>query len=299
MTLFAFYGTFTSTQPGHANLEGARLVETGRTASRYRLVFVDAMWPALIPSEDGSEIECEVYEASETLLHNLAELVPSGWKRQPLELADGRAVEAFLGEPTLAARGEDVSRHGGWPAFRDWLASNRRRRLPDEVETERLRLRQWRDDDVEPLAEIYAQPEFTTFMHARTVEETHDQIERFRRLWAEEGLAHWAAEERASGRLVGRIGLLRHHDWPLEPSPVEVGWTLHRDWTGRGLATEGGRASLELWRELLPNDPRILSITTPTNVRSRAVMRRLGFAERGTASWHGLNVVWYALERIS
>src|SRR5262249_27008186 len=182
-------------------------------------------------------------------------------------------------------------------AFREWLAASRRRRLPDEIETERLLLRQWRDEDLEPLAEIYVQPEYVAFMRARTRDETREQIERFRRLWAEDGFAHWAAEERSSGRLIGRIGLLRHHDWPAEPSPVEVGWTLHRDWTGRGLATEGGRASVEVWRELLANDPRILSITTPDNLRSEAVMRRLGLTERGTAVWHGDEHVWYALER--
>src|SRR5256885_15146108 len=104
-------------------------------------------------------------------------------------------------------------------------------RLPAEVRTERLLLRQWRDEDAEPLAAIYAQPEYVEFMPARTLEQTRDQIERFRTLWAEEGIAHWASEDRDSGRLIGRIGLLRHHDWPLEPSPVEVGWTLDRDWT--------------------------------------------------------------------
>ena len=297
MTLFAFYGTFTSTQPGHRNLEHARLVERTHTAPRYRLYFVDAAWPALVPADEGVAIECEVYDADEGLLARLADVEPPGWSRGPLELADGRVVEAFLAEPEVAARGDDVSRHGGWPAFREWLASTRRQRLPDEVETERLLLRQWREDDVKPLAQIYAQPEYVAFMRARTVEETREQIERFRRLWSEDGFSHWAAEERATGRLVGRIGLLRHHDWPLEPSPVEVGWTLDRDWTGRGLATEGGRASLEVWRELLTNDPRVLSITTPDNARSLAVMRRLGLTERGTTFWHDGQHVWYALER--
>jgi RimJ/RimL family protein N-acetyltransferase/gamma-glutamylcyclotransferase (GGCT)/AIG2-like uncharacterized protein YtfP len=297
VTLFAFYGTFTSTQPGHRNLEGARFVERTRTAPRYRLYFVDAMWPALVPSDHGVAIDCEVYDTDEQLLAHLAEVEPPEWNRRSVELADGRVVEGFLGDEALAARGDDVSRHGGWPAFREWLAASRRRRVPEEVETERLVLRQWRNEDVEPLAEIYAQPEYAAFMRARTPEQTREQIERFRRLWGEEGLSHWAAEERASGRLIGRIGLMRHHDWPLEPSPVEVGWTLHRDWTGRGLATEGGRASLEVWREQLPNDPRVLSITTPDNVRSVAVMRRLGLSERGRTFWHDGEHVWYALER--
>jgi RimJ/RimL family protein N-acetyltransferase/gamma-glutamylcyclotransferase (GGCT)/AIG2-like uncharacterized protein YtfP len=297
VTPFAFYGTFTTGQPGHANLAGTRLLERTRTAPRYRLYIVDGTWPALVPADDGVAIECELYDASEALLAHLAEVEPPGWNRAPIELADGRPVDAFVGEPALAARGEDVSEHGGWPAYREWLAGLRRRELPVELETERLLLRQWRDEDVEPLAEIYAQPEYTRHMPPRTVAETREQIERFRRRWAEDGHSKWAAEERASGRLIGRIGLLRHHDWPLEPSPVEVGWTLHRDWWGRGFATEGGRACVDVWRNVLTDDPRLLSITTPANERSRAVMRRLGLSERGTAFWHGLPVVWYALER--
>lgn len=297
MTLFAFYGTFTSTQPGHRNLAEARLVEQTRTAARYRLYFVDGMWPALIPASDGIEIDCEVYEADEQLLGHLADLEPPGWSRGPLELADGRVVEAFVADPALSARGEDISRHCGWPAFREWLVKSRRRRLPGELRTERMLLRQWRDDDVEPLAEIYAQPEYLEHMPALTLDETRDQIERFRHRWTEDGFAHWAAEDLETGRLIGRIGLLRHNDWPLEPSPVEVGWTLHRDRWGLGLATEGGRACVEVWRSELVDDPRLLSITTPDNARSTAVMRRLGFTERGTAFWHGFDVVWYALDR--
>jgi RimJ/RimL family protein N-acetyltransferase/gamma-glutamylcyclotransferase (GGCT)/AIG2-like uncharacterized protein YtfP len=299
VTLFAFYGTFTSGQPGHVNLAGARLIERTRTSPRYRLYIVDGMWPALVAAAGaGVEIECEVYQADEELLVRLAAVEPPGWNRRPLELVDGRAVEAFIADPALTARGEDISRHGGWAAFRTWLAASRRRRLPAEVHTRRLLLRQWRHDDAEPLAEIYAQPEYREHMPPRTLEETRAQIERFSRVWAEDGFSHWAAEDRASGRLIGRVGLLRHHDWPLEPSPVEVGWTLHRDWWGRGLATEAGRACVDLWRTELVDDPRILSITTPANVRSQAVMRRLGFSERGTAFWHGFNVVWYALDRV-
>jgi RimJ/RimL family protein N-acetyltransferase/gamma-glutamylcyclotransferase (GGCT)/AIG2-like uncharacterized protein YtfP len=297
VTPFAFYGTFTSGQPGHGNLAGARLIERTRTAPRYRLYLVDEMWPALVPADDGVEIECEVYEAGEDLLTRLAQLEPPGWNRRPLELVDGRTVAAFIADPALGAQGEDVSAHGGWPAFREWLVASRRRLLPDELRTERMLLRQWRDDDVEPLAEIYAQPEYLEHMPPCTLEQTQEQIERFRHLWAEEGSAHWAAEDLETGRLIGRIGLLRHHDWPLEPSPVEVGWTLHRDWWGRGLATEGGRAGVAVWRKELVHDPRLLSITTPDNVRSAAVMRRLGFTERGTAFWHGFDVVWYALDR--
>jgi RimJ/RimL family protein N-acetyltransferase len=126
---------------------------------------------------------------------------------------------------------------------------------------------------------------------------TEQQIQRFTRQWPEDGLCQWAAVDRRTDRLIGRIGLMRHHDWPLAPSPAEVGWTLHRDYWGRGLATEGGRAAMECWRDLLFDDARLLSITTPANARSRAVMERLGLTYQGTARWRGLDVIWNAIDR--
>jgi RimJ/RimL family protein N-acetyltransferase len=166
--------------------------------------------------------------------------------------------------------------------------------LPAELQTERLLLRQWRKEDVEPLSEIHIQPEYLEFMR---VGDAPGQIARFREQWNDIGFSHWAVEEHASGRVIGHIGLMRHFDWPLAEAPVEVGWTLHRDWWGRGLATEGARAAMECWRERLLEDEQLLSITLPANVRSRAVMERLGLTYRGTADWHGFEHVWYALDR--
>jgi gamma-glutamylcyclotransferase (GGCT)/AIG2-like uncharacterized protein YtfP len=117
VTLFAIYGTFGRGQAGHSNLAGARFVERVRTAPAYRLYLVDGRWPALVAAADGMPIECELYECSEALLAQLAELEPPGWTRAPLALEDGREVEAFLGDRTLAARGLDASEHGSWAAF--------------------------------------------------------------------------------------------------------------------------------------------------------------------------------------
>jgi RimJ/RimL family protein N-acetyltransferase len=169
--------------------------------------------------------------------------------------------------------------------------------IPLELRTERLLLRQWREDDAEALAEIYAQPEFLEHMRGLDLEATRGQVLRFASSWQHDGYGHWAAEELESGRFVGRLGILCHHDWPLASGPVpEVGWVLHRDFWGRGLATEAGRVSIEMWREHL-DDRRLISITTPANRRSRAVMERLGMTERGATHWHGYDVIWYALDR--
>jgi allophanate hydrolase len=118
VTLFAIYGTFVRGQPGHGNLAGARFLEEVRTLPRYRLWFVDGLWPALVPNEDGVEIACELYDAPEPLLDGLARIEPPGWSRAPLELADGRIVEAFVGDAALARRGVDISDYGSWAAFR-------------------------------------------------------------------------------------------------------------------------------------------------------------------------------------
>jgi RimJ/RimL family protein N-acetyltransferase len=168
--------------------------------------------------------------------------------------------------------------------------------IPQEVRTERLLLRQWREEDAEPLAEMHAHPGYLATMLPLDLAQTRTQILQFSIQWREEGFSLWAVEELESGRLVGRVGLMRHHDWPLAPDPVEVGWALHPDWWGQGLATEGGRAAVESWRDYL-DDPQLISITRPENRRSRAVMERLGLTLRGEADWHGFRQVWYALDR--
>ena len=169
--------------------------------------------------------------------------------------------------------------------------------IPLELRTDRLLLRQWRDEDVEPLYAIYTQPEYLEHMPALNLDETRAQVERFRLRWADEGFGLWAAEDPETGRLAGRIGLLRHRDWPPGGAPVEVGWALDRAYWGRGLATEGGRATIEVWREHLPDEHELISITTPANRRSRAVMERLGLTYRGATRWHDADVIWYAVDR--
>ena len=98
--------------------------------------------------------------------------------------------------------------------------------LPETVETERLLLRTWLPEDAEPLGEIYGQREYLQTMPPANAGE---QIAMWSRGWEDDGFSQGAACERASGRLVGRMGLVRHHDWPLASDPVEVGWVLHRD----------------------------------------------------------------------
>lgn len=143
------------------------------------------------------------------------------------------------------------------------------------IETERLILRPFAADDLDAFAAINADPEVMRFFPApRTRAETAGMIDVLERRRREEGIAFSAAVERASGRLVGMIGLQRvGPDFPFAPT-VEVGWRLARDVWGRGYATEGARAALaEGFGRLGLYE--IVAFTRPDNLPSRAVMERL------------------------
>ena len=159
-------------------------------------------------------------------------------------------------------------------------------------------LRQWREGDWRGLHRTYGDPEVMDWIGSASlsVENTAFAVGRMSMQWRLLGYGMFALEERASGELVGRVGLMLHPDWPLAGPKVEVGWTLQRSVWGRGYATEGARASLEFgFREL--GLPEIFSMTRPDNARSRAVMERCGLTRRGELEFHGQLQVHYAIAR--
>lgn len=99
-------------------------------------------------------------------------------------------------------------------------------------------------------------------------------------------------EERASGRFIGRIGLLHHDDWVASPHDAEVGWVLARDRWGIGLASEGGGAALEFGTQL--GLRKFISIAHVGNAASQRVMEKLGLVRVGETVWRDSPVVWFA-----
>ncbi len=153
------------------------------------------------------------------------------------------------------------------------------------METERLRLRPWALDDLDVLAAIFAELDFWRYPLGRAL--TREQTERFlaRQIdhWAEHGFGMWAAELKDDARLVGFIGLAVPRWLPEVLPAVEVGWRLHPDQWGRGLATEGGRAALRYGFEEIRLD-RILSMFVPENASSGRVMDKLGMTPHLTTT---------------
>jgi len=146
--------------------------------------------------------------------------------------------------------------------------------------TDRLVLRPWRDSDLEPFAALNADPAVMEHFPATLSRgETATMMARARRFMAEHGFGWWAAEVPGEAPFIGFIGLwvpsFAAHFLPPGKLVVEVGWRLARDHWGRGYATEGARECMRFGFEDLGLEE-IVSFTTTTNLRSQAVMQRLG-----------------------
>lgn len=145
-----------------------------------------------------------------------------------------------------------------------------------DLETERLLLRRWTPADLEPFAELNADPEVMRHFRGPMPRAESDAFaERISQNLEKDDYGLWALEVRETGVFIGFAGLaLQTFEAPFNPS-VEVGWRLARAAWGHGYATEAGRAAVDHGFEVLGLDE-IVSITTAGNRRSQAVMRRLG-----------------------
>ena len=150
----------------------------------------------------------------------------------------------------------------------------------DELRTPRLLLRRWRPEDREPFAALNADPVVMEhFPSVLTRQESDALADRIEAGFAEHGFGWWAVE--ADGVFVGFTGLsVPAFEAPFLPS-VEVGWRFARPAWGRGWASEAATAALEAAFGPLAL-PEVLSFTATTNVRSEAVMRRIGMTRAGT-----------------
>jgi RimJ/RimL family protein N-acetyltransferase len=148
-----------------------------------------------------------------------------------------------------------------------------------ELQTERLVMRGFREEDLDALAEISADPEVTKWVgdpNGLTREETWRRLAYFVGHWELRGFGQWALFEREGGRMVGRAGLLRPEGWP----GLEVGWLVGREFWGRGYAPEAGRAAMDWAHEALGAD-HIISLIEDENERSARVAEKLGMTIEG------------------
>jgi RimJ/RimL family protein N-acetyltransferase len=144
-----------------------------------------------------------------------------------------------------------------------------------ELRTDRLLLRAWRESDLVPWAAMNADPEVRAyFPELLTTEQSDASVARFQADLDRRGWGWWAVEVRATGEFIGFCGLDPVED-DMPFTGVEAGWRLTRTAWGHGYATEAARAVLDFGFRRLALDE-ILAVTVATNLRSQAVMRRIG-----------------------
>jgi RimJ/RimL family protein N-acetyltransferase len=148
-----------------------------------------------------------------------------------------------------------------------------------ELRTERLLMRGWREEDLEQYAAIARDP---LIAESLGQPEPPKPAEVWRDMafhaghWKLKGFGHWVLEERETGKVVGRAGLLRPPEWP----DLEVGWTVAREHWGKGYSPEAARAACG-WAHDELGAGHIISLIHPSNARSIRVAEKLGETVEG------------------
>lgn len=165
----------------------------------------------------------------------------------------------------------------------------------DTIETERLLLRPFVQGDGAALYRINSDPEVVRYVpdtppatvaEAEAILRDHPIAD-----YARHGFGRWACVLRENGEVIGFCGLKR-----LASGEVDLGYRLERSAWGRGLATEGARASLRYGFERLAL-PVIIGLAMPENLASLRVLEKVGMARVGMVEDDGATLVKYELRR--
>jgi RimJ/RimL family protein N-acetyltransferase len=145
------------------------------------------------------------------------------------------------------------------------------------IETERLILRPPTDADREAIYALNADPRVGEWLSGPMTREQADALmARMLQRTAEDGFSLWPVERKADGAVIGMAGLIAMGaDLPPGPA-LEVGWRFAPETWGHGYATEAARGAIDWGFAIRPEAPEIIAITARTNLRSQAVMQRLG-----------------------
>ncbi|QJB70062.1 GNAT family N-acetyltransferase [Parasphingorhabdus halotolerans] len=146
------------------------------------------------------------------------------------------------------------------------------------LETERLVMREWHEDDLDAFHAINSDPRvMETLGPLKDREEIINLISRLQALQEKDGCCFWALETKSDGALIGWCGMIRGaHDVPVKDK-LEIGWRLEFDSWGKGYVTEAAKKCIEWAADQFP-DEEVWAITSVDNHRSRAVMQRLGMS---------------------
>jgi RimJ/RimL family protein N-acetyltransferase len=157
------------------------------------------------------------------------------------------------------------------------------------LETERLLVRPWLQDEAPRLLDILSRLEVVKWLDdgppklMKSLDEAHERISAYHRRSEVPPRGFWAIEVRETGVVAGSVALVNVPD--AEHDEVEIGWHLHPDSWGHGYASEAARAVLGFG--LAGGLPEIIALTNLDNYPSQAVCRRIGMRDDGvTEKWY-------------
>jgi RimJ/RimL family protein N-acetyltransferase len=171
------------------------------------------------------------------------------------------------------------------------------------IDTPRLLLRGWREEDKEPFFRHTNTANVMRWLGGvKTREFLDGAIDKFAAWQAERGSTFWAVERKEDGALLGFCGLKRADDAgsPVE-GEFEIGWRLREDAWGQGYAKEAAMASLD-FAFARAGAARVVALTVEGNEASWGLMVRLGMIRRpdldyGGVPWAEGPVIVYSIER--
>ena len=166
-----------------------------------------------------------------------------------------------------------------------------------DLETERLRLRPYRREDLDDLAPMFADPEHMRhYPSPFTREETAGWIERQLERYRDDGFGLWVIEDLGTGELLGTAGATVQVVEGVRA--VELGWHVRPGDKGRGIASEAGAAARD-WAFANLDVDHLISLVRPENAASARVAEKIGMRVERDVDFHGLPHRVWRIDRAS
>ena len=163
------------------------------------------------------------------------------------------------------------------------------------IESERLIFRKFTLDDLPKLIEQRTDPEVNKFLGGTKLQNPEALAKRihfYMSCYESHGFGSCAMIWKPTGEMIGSAGLQ-----PLDGTDeIEVGYSMIKEYWGKGIGTEAARA----WLEHGFRDhglQRIVAIAIPENIASRRIMEKLGMKYEKTEFHYGSECVFYAIGR--
>lgn len=168
------------------------------------------------------------------------------------------------------------------------------------IETERLRLRPFKADDIGSLARIWSDEQVVRFIGGQKLsrEDTWRRSLAACGQWPYSGFGYWIAELKSDGSVVGQIGFAdfkRDMEPSIEGEP-ELGYVFAPSVHGQGIASEACSAALA-WADQNLDAPSYPAIISPENKASIRLAERLGFRREPDAVYRGEKIALFRRPR--